>query len=246
VTGVQTCALPICDVVLGNELCFAAQGGYEGKFGNLKYVVVRHLPDFVSQFYQSSEPFLRHWENDFKVQLDQQVLFKGNFDFSVFTLRPMCSFLLQKNPIFYKKDSYEAVISATCHPVQEENSKALFAGGLFGIKLFDDFHCDIDVMKSVFEKKNIPSWKVTTRLYYLHEFDEKRGGVNCGVELNWNTPYFGDAYDPVVQQFYSQDFFEMYSYPLLAFSSIYNYLFEEDSRSVRGKGESMDIFGCIR
>jgi hypothetical protein len=203
------------DFIVDEEKCFAAQGGYEGRFGNLKYIVVRHSPDLLSQFYKNSESFLRHWKNEnFEVQLDQQVLFEGNLDFSIFTFRPMCSFILQKNPIVYKKDSDEAVISATCKPTQEKESKSLFVGGLVGIKVFD-YHWDVDVVKSIFEKKNIPSWKFTTRLYYLHEFDEKRGELTCGVEFNWNTPYFGDAYDPVIQKFYSQDFFEMYSYPLL-------------------------------
>ena len=204
------------DVVLDKEKCFGAQGGYEGRLGSLKYILSRHCPDLLSQFYKSSQSFLRGWNENFKIQQDQQVIYEGNLDFSIFTLRPTCSFLLQKNPIYYKKDPSDVVISATCKPVQEKESQSLFVGGLFGIKIFDDYHWDVDVVKSIFAKKNIPNWKLTTRLYYLHEFEEERGEFTCGVELNWNSPYFGDAYDPIIQKFYSQDFFEMYSYPLLA------------------------------
>ena len=142
------------DFIVDEEKCFAVQGGYEGRFGNLKYIVVRHSPDLLSQFYKNSESFLRHWKNEnFEAQLDQQVLFEGNLDFSIFTFRPMCSFILQKNPIFYKKDSDEAVISATCKPTQEKESKSLFVGGLVGIKVFD-YHW-MSTLLSLFLKRKI-------------------------------------------------------------------------------------------
>lgn len=213
------------DLILDKEndkgYCFSVQTGYEGRFGSAKYIISRHLPDLVSQFYQNNDgyrDFLRNWKNDFNIQLDQQIIVEGNLDFSIFTFRPNCSFILQKNPIVYKKDSKDAVISATCYPDQKTSKKSLFAGGLFGIGVWDnEFHWDFDVVKSIFAEgnKNVPNWMVTTRIYYLHNIFEDRGDFTCGVELNWNSPYYGDAYDPIIQRFYSQDFFEMYSYPLL-------------------------------
>ena len=202
--------------------CFSFQGGYEGRFGQVKYVAVRHLPDLVSQFYKNNalySDFLRNWDNkkNFDIQLDQQIFAEANLDFSFVTFRPNCSFLLQQNPIVYKKKSDDAVISSTCFPEQEKESlKSLFVGGLFGVELWE-FHWDVDVVKSFWKEKNknVPDWKFTTRIYYLHEFYESRGDFTCGVEFNWNSAYYGDAYDPIVQKFYQQDFFEMYSYPLL-------------------------------
>jgi outer membrane receptor for ferric coprogen and ferric-rhodotorulic acid len=130
--------------------------------------------------------------------------------------------MIRKNPIFFVKNSeHNEVICASTLPKQyKETINTLHVGGLAGICLFDNYHFDVDIVKSIIGEEtkkivnNVPEWNMNARLYYMSDFYDHRASLVVGTALNWYTPYFGDGYDPVVQQFYTQNFFEQWSYPL--------------------------------
>jgi hypothetical protein len=71
--------------------------------------------------------------------------------------------------------------------------------------------------KEIFSKENLirfPSFMTTTSLMYGKEVNEIFSYL-AGIEVHYKSSYKGDSYDVVIQQFYLQDHFEIYSYPIL-------------------------------
>ena len=62
---------------------------------------------------------------------------------------------------------------------------------------------------------HIPSFLIDSKLYYARTTAAGNGMMETGIDMRWKSPYQADAYDPVTQQFYLQDEFNVYSYPLL-------------------------------
>lgn len=197
---------------------FMVQTGYVGNYGELLYTCVSKVPSLLNQEYDDTYKF-RQWKNDFHNVLNQNINLKGDFTIWIFNIQPYLSFNIIKDEIYYKKKFYNQLIHCNIEPYQRNMSYSYYStGGLIGICLFDHYHLETDIIKTVFNKvklDNIPSLYANIRIYYSDIFYKDRGSLNGGIEVNWHSPYYGDAYDPKTQQFYQQKEFLLYSFPIV-------------------------------
>ncbi|AMM52290.1 hypothetical protein TH61_15315 [Rufibacter sp. DG15C] len=61
----------------------------------------------------------------------------------------------------------------------------------------------------------MPEWYWTGKLYAQGPMFKNAITVQAGVEANWHSGYYADAYMPVTQQFYLQNEFKVTQYPVL-------------------------------
>ncbi|QHL86453.1 hypothetical protein GU926_02950 [Nibribacter ruber] len=61
----------------------------------------------------------------------------------------------------------------------------------------------------------MPEWYWTGRLYAQGPMFKNAITVQAGVEANWHSGYYADAYMPVTQQYYLQNEFKITQYPVL-------------------------------
>lgn len=63
----------------------------------------------------------------------------------------------------------------------------------------------------------IPSWVVNSRLFYQSEMFKGNLYVQIGLEGRYRSDNYADFYNPAIQQFHIQNFFDVYAYPVIDF-----------------------------
>ncbi|MEN0016677.1 MAG: putative porin, partial [Bacteroidota bacterium] len=61
----------------------------------------------------------------------------------------------------------------------------------------------------------VPTFLMNTKLYYASETEKRNAALQAGIDVHLKSSYKADGYDPVTQQFYLQDAFNVYSYPVV-------------------------------
>jgi hypothetical protein len=61
----------------------------------------------------------------------------------------------------------------------------------------------------------VPGVLINSRVYYARTTAAGNGTMEVGVDVHWKSDYNADGYDPVTQQFYVQDEFEVYGHPVV-------------------------------
>ena len=61
----------------------------------------------------------------------------------------------------------------------------------------------------------VPTFLVNSSVYYARTTAKGNGTMETGVDMHWKSSYKADGYDPVTQQFFLQDAFNVYSYPVM-------------------------------
>jgi Putative porin len=61
----------------------------------------------------------------------------------------------------------------------------------------------------------MPTFLINSRLYYTDTTAADNGTFETGIDMHWKSSYMADGYDPITQQFYLQDEFTVYSYPVI-------------------------------
>jgi hypothetical protein len=63
----------------------------------------------------------------------------------------------------------------------------------------------------------IPEFVVNSRLFYQSDMFKGKLFVQIGLEGRYRSDNFADFYNPAIQQFYIQNFFNVYAYPVVDF-----------------------------
>lgn len=62
---------------------------------------------------------------------------------------------------------------------------------------------------------NVPEFVTRNTLYYTNTFFKKQLFIQTGLELNYFTSYYGNAYNPLIGEFFVQDKVKIGNYPLI-------------------------------
>lgn len=191
---------------------------YENKFVELAYDQVRYKPSFLSLQYAS--PY-RKWNNRFKPPVDQQVESALNIPLPGLALRPYAKFVRTTAPIYFKKLPNTPQQSTAIKPYQAKgHADILTWGGEINITLFSHYHLDTEIATTKVDGPTanvfrMPKWYTNVRAYYADSYHEEKANIETGIEFNWKSAYKADGYDPATQQFFVQDDFMVYAYPVV-------------------------------
>ena len=192
---------------------------YEGSFFHIAYDNIKYRPSLLSVVY--NRPY-RKWHKFFKPATVKQVT--GNLYLSLPNIvwRPYGKFTHIQSPVYFKKPTkYLHSHNTIIEPFQAAGDAQLITwGSKLDIAIWSYFHVDTDVSfnKSQGKASNvfrIPRWYTSVRTYYAKSFYEGKSDIETGIDFNWKSSYKADAYDPVTQQFFIQDIFLVYAYPIL-------------------------------
>jgi hypothetical protein len=191
---------------------------YKGSIFELAYDQIKYEPSFLSLRYES--PY-RKWDNSFKPPTDQQL--EGCFRIALpgIFLRPYGRFVRTKSPIYFKLDKNAKQPSTVVEPFQATGHADITTyGANINFTLWSYFHLDNEVAFSqvvgpAADAFRIPKWYINFRGYYEQGFYEGKSGIETGIEVNWKSSYKADGYDPITQQFFIQDNFLIYAYPIV-------------------------------
>lgn len=197
---------------------YQVRAAYENKFVELAYDQVRYKPSFLSLQYNS---LYRKWNNRFKPPTDQQVEGTLNIPLPGLVLRPYAKFIRTTTPIYFKKSATALSRSTALSPSQAKgHADILTWGGQVNLTLGSAYHLDTEIAHSkvagpAADVFRMPTWYTHVRAYYAASYQEEKANIETGIELNWKSSYQADGYDPATQQFFVQNEFTIYAYPIV-------------------------------
>jgi hypothetical protein len=191
---------------------------YKGSIFELSYDQVRYKPSFLSLRYES---VYRNWNKDFKPPVGRQIEGTCYIPLPGVLIKPYGKFIRIQSPIYFKQTTPTNTVNTLIVPYQEKGHANIITWGTnINIKLLSHFHIDTDITSSqvagpAANAFKIPKWYTNVRAYYGKTFYEGKSEIETGIEYNWKSSYHADGYDPITQQFYRQDNFEVYAYPII-------------------------------
>jgi len=197
---------------------YKIRAAYENKFVELAYDQARYKPSFLSLRYDT--PY-RKWNNRFQPPVDQQLEGALNIPLPGVVLRPYARLVRNTAPIYFKKLPNTPNPSTKIAPYQAKGHADLLTwGGEVNITILSHYHLDTEIATTQVSGPaanvfRMPKWYTNLRVYYADSYHEEKANIETGVELNWKSAYKADGYDPATQQFFVQDDFMVYAYPVI-------------------------------
>jgi hypothetical protein len=161
-----------------------------------------HFLGFNANYYRTDPDYImKHvstnnfrWVNSFKEQ--NIIQFKGYWNYKKYNLSANYYFL---NNLVY--------LSEELRPIQNEND-----GHLVQLSVFVPFRhknfgttANLNVQYCVNEVVNVPLFTGKLSVFYIFELLQKRLKIMVGTDVMYNTPYYADAYLPILRTFYHQN-----------------------------------------
>ncbi|MHB9148075.1 MAG: putative porin [Candidatus Amoebophilus sp.] len=191
---------------------------YKGSILELSYDQVKYRPSFLSLRYES---VYRNWNKNFKPPVGRQLEGSCRIPLPGVLVKPYGRFVHIQSPIYFRHVESAGTVNALIEPHQEkEHAHIITWGANINISLLSYFHLDTEVASTqvagpASNAFRIPKWYTNVRTYYAKTFYKGKSEIETGIECNWKSSYHADGYDPITQQFYRQDDFNVYSYPII-------------------------------
>ena len=207
--------------------CYKARAAYEGAYFDLVCERMRYKPSFLAQHYHG---YWRNWDNKFSPSTATKILIEiGQLKNSSGALGPYVSFTRINDYIYfehpYKGPSYNKQFQRIYTSLEPKQTKRPIDIGTLGthldLALGAHIHWDNELTAAKIlttdtsKLFNIPTFLINSRLYYTDTTTAGNGTFETGIDVHWKSSYLADAYDPVTQQFYLQNEFTVYSYPII-------------------------------
>jgi hypothetical protein len=206
---------------INEEWSFEAEGeylipdGYRFKglfvspFLEVSYIKALYKPSLAQEQYRGNH---YRWTNNFSnIGVDQ---IKGEIkaDFKGFSFRPSLVVNRINNYIYYGLDTV---------PGQSEGQAFMVIPGFKSHFTFSGkFHWQTEAHYTVItgnaaDNFRIPDIFLNSRIYFDGPLFNENIFVQIGLEGRYRSDYYADAYMPATQQFYLQNEFNIYAYPVL-------------------------------
>ena len=206
--------------------CYKARAAYEGANFDLAFERIKHKPSFLAQCYHG---YHRNWRQQFTPPTATQISGGLRLVGSRVQLRPHVSFTRINDHIYFEHQfkgppyhkNYQRYMMLAAPTQAKQHADIVTLGTDLGLALGAHIHWDSEFTaaktlgsdaKNVF---NIPALLINSRIYYTDATTAGNGTFETGIDVHWKSSYMADSYDPVTQQFYLQDEFCVYSYPII-------------------------------
>jgi len=206
--------------------CYKARVAYEGASFDLACEHIRHQPAFLTQHYRGYD---RQWDHQFKTPTATQISGGVRLTGSRVKLRPHVSLTRIQNHIYFehkfKGPRYhkrQQRLMMIAEPKQKkQHADIVTLGTDLDLALGARMHWDSELTTAQALGSNakklfsIPTFVINSRLYYTDTTAAGNGTFETGIDVHWKSSYMADGYDPITQQFYLQDEFNVYNYPVI-------------------------------
>lgn len=209
-------------VHLGSEYLegdlYKLHGSYKGSIFELAYDEAKYMPPFLALYYNSQH---RNWNKSFQPPLDRQIEGACKLTLPGILLRSFGRFVRTESPIYFRRAPNTDKCSTIIDPFQAKGHADITTWGAnLNLTIWSYFHFDNEVAFTRVEGPaantfRIPKWYANFRTYYAQSYHEGNADIETGIEVNWKSNYYADGYDPLTQQFFIQNNFGIYSYPII-------------------------------
>ncbi|WP_133553675.1 putative porin [Algoriphagus boseongensis] len=188
---------------------FKIHGLFISPWLELEYTKALYRPTSMQQIYFGNH---YQWENDFSNIGMDQVKGRVKLDFEKFRIRPTLSISRVNNYVYFGEDKQVA---------QAEGEAFMLMPGIEGsFQVGKKFKWDFEVIYtevtgSASDKFRIPNLYANTRFYFDSPAFNEHVFVQMGVDIRYKSSFFAEAYNPSYQQFYLQNGFDVYAYPVV-------------------------------
>lgn len=202
---------------------YKMNAAYQGTGLDVSLEHIKHKPAFLAQHYDGYG-HRRKWDNQFAPPTATHI--SGGFKFTSggIQLKPHISFTSVKHYIYFSnpnKNKFNQRWITLAEPIQtKENINMLTLGTdlslPFGAHIrWDSEFTTAKTLGPSARFFSIPTFLINSRLYYTDTTAAGNGTFETGIDMHWKSSYKADGYDPVTQQFYHQNVFAVYSYPVI-------------------------------
>ena len=201
-----------------------ARAAYKGAKFDLSCEHIKHEPSFLAQRYHG---YHRNWSNVFSPPTATQISGGLRLASDHVQLKPSVSLTRINSPIFfeYKVQSSnraanrKVITIAEPRQIKKDVNMITLGADLelaFGahVRWCSELTAARTLGNST-EIFSVPDFLINSKLYYTNTTTAGNGTFEAGVDVHWKSSYKADGYDPVTQQFYHQDTFTVYSYPII-------------------------------
>lgn len=195
---------------------YRAEATLKSRWLDASAIQLLSKPPFVYNAYRGSFDL---WNNRFKNTFSTQLEAFGKFQFGRLFVSPGVKFTSLRDYIYFRKDVYPGT-SQKVLPIQSSGKQELLSPELrLEVKFFRNMHLRPQVIYSSFlsnddDALRVPELFVNTQLAYENQIFNKHLEVQIGIDFHWKSAYYDYAYDPAMQQFYTQDQVKSPSFPL--------------------------------
>jgi hypothetical protein len=187
---------------------FRIHGLFISPWLELEYTKALYKPTSQQQIYYGNH---YQWENDFDNIGVDQVKGRIKLDFNKISLRPNLTINRVNNYVFFNEDRIAT---------QATGEAFMFMPGLIAnMQVGKNFRWDSEVIFTEISGEGadnfrIPQLYANTRFYFDGPMFNENVFVQLGIDVRYKSSYYADAYNPSFQQFYLQNSFEVYAYPV--------------------------------
>lgn len=182
---------------------------------------VRNEPTYIQKAYRGRH---HEWENDFDLPI--ATTFKAGFTIPLgkAVLTPAATYGLYTNYIYFREDyliDNIDTLGLQARPVQAGGDISVLGAQLgfqvnfFKRLTFSTFFKFSNVSGSSSDAIVVPEIFTLTQLAYHNILFQGNLEIQAGIDLHWKSDYYAMGYDPAIMQYFVQDRFEVYSYPIV-------------------------------
>jgi len=182
------------------------KGFLQNKYVDASYTSAIYNPSFLSEQYLGNH---FEWSNDFDPIIVNSIEGSAKYDFSFLSIEPKVSVTSIDQYVFFNTDKMPSQSSSTAI-INRYSVRA-------DLSLGKHFHLDNQVNYTILAGAGsgvfrMPALLGSSRWYYESVWFSQYMPIQIGVNVRWQSAYYANYYDPVIQQFYLQNDFEMKSY----------------------------------
>lgn len=187
---------------------FRLHGLFVSPWLEVDYTKAVYKPTAMQQMYYGNH---YQWDNDFdNIGVDQ---IRGVFkiDFNRIKLRPSLTINRVNNYVYFNEN----------REAEQASGEAfmLIPGLKSSIRVGQKFQWDTEVIFTQISGESsdnfrIPQLYANTKFYFDSPMFNENVYVQLGVDIRYHSDYYAEAYNPSTQQFYLQNSFNIYAYPI--------------------------------
>lgn len=192
------------EVMDGGQYYFS--GKYENNFLKASYTSSKSLPSFMSERYFGNH---YEWSNSFADILSNTISGSLFYTFPVIRLEPAVQISTVDNYVYFGENKLPTQNSAVALINNYSVKADLSLGKHFKLEnkvIFNNVSGDgADAIRT-------PDWNYFGKWYYDNIVFNNYMEMQIGFDVRWQSAYYANAYDPITQQFYIQNDFEVPSF----------------------------------
>ncbi|MFN3760768.1 MAG: putative porin [Algoriphagus aquaeductus] len=187
---------------------FKIHGIFISPWLDVEYTKALYKPTSMQQIYYGNH---FQWENNFSDIGVDQVRGSIKVDLENLRLRPSLTLNRVNNYIYFGEDQLVAQASGEAFMIMP--------GFAANFRLGKKFRLDAEVIFTqvsgeAADQFRIPKWYGNTRFYFDSPLFNENVFVQLGVDVRYKSSFFAEAYNLSYQQFYLQNTFNVYGYPV--------------------------------